>query len=386
MAAAPSNYTLALLTDTHYWHDTPTRQLFASRTGRLPERDGLLVHRSPQIIASVLQSLAGFASSGGTAAIHIGDAGCGGGGFDQPAIEHAASLQTYRAMESSALARHDFRVHHIPGNHDLSPSQDGGLGAWYEHLGPSQRVSATTSAMGAIVQPRAYRSLHLGTRWKVLLLDSTDGVQTDRDGHGHIGRVQLSWLEAELQSAERQRQHVILCMHQLLIDPSGADTAEERRTRYALRSKRRANSIALDPTADMHGGGPSWIGEGDMIDNRASVLEVLSRYASVVRLSLHGHVHANTRALWRGIEFISLASTTEYPMEWFELRLSDCTAHLLPRPVEGVDEWRDESLQRETRPRRNDIKRGGDWLRAATHNRSSGMVEDDDGLLIEFCS
>jgi len=63
------------------------------------------------------------------------------------------------------------------------------------------------------------------------------------------------------------------------------------------------------------------------------VLELLLRHQHVVKLALHGHVHANTRTLVRGIEFVTLASTTEYPMEWFELRLSECSASLHAHPL-----------------------------------------------------
>jgi hypothetical protein len=49
---------------------------------------------------------------------------------------------------------------------------------------------------------------------------------------------------------------------------------------------------------------PTWIAEGDMIDNREAVLELLLRHQHVVKLALHGHVHANTRTLVRGIECV----------------------------------------------------------------------------------
>ena len=34
--------------------------------------------------------------------------------------------------------------------------------------------------------------------WRLLLLDSMDGVARDEDGHGHIGAEQLAWLVAQL--------------------------------------------------------------------------------------------------------------------------------------------------------------------------------------------
>ena len=64
-----------------------------------------------------------------------------------------------------------------------------------------------------------------------------------------------------------------------------------------------------------------------MIDNRHEVLAILAEHRSTVRLSLHGHVHANTLAWAHGIPFVSLASTTEFPMQWHELLLHDGNRH-----------------------------------------------------------
>ena len=97
---APS---IALFTDTHYWPQSPTRDRFAEQMAALPERDGLLVHRTPSILERLFHDLAGFASHGGTAAVHLGDVSCGGGGFNQPADEYVSALRSFRALETSLL-------------------------------------------------------------------------------------------------------------------------------------------------------------------------------------------------------------------------------------------------------------------------------------------
>ena len=249
-----------------------------------------------------------------------------------------------------------------------------GLEAWSNALGPAHRISSAAAAAGSVVElrPPIYRALHLGKRWRLLLLDSMDGVDRDLDGHGRVGGAQLGWLEAQLQAAERGRLHVILCMHQLLIDPTARLAATEQRTRRLWGKAGRSGSdggyaAALDPRAE---DGPSWIGEGDMVSNRAELLDVIARYSSTIRLSLHGHVHANSRATWRGVEFMSLASTSEYPMQWFELRLGECSAALLPHSLRLPALLR-ESANRDSRPGRNDIKRG------PLHNGTRAQLDAD---------
>ena len=247
-------------------------------------------------------------------------------------------------------------LHHIPGNHDLSPK--GGLDAWQHALGPQPpgAVFAAGAPTGL-----AYRRLHLdgpaSASWRVLLLDSTDGVATDADGHGAIGAAQLAWLEGSLQSAERQRVSVVLCMHQLLIDPStAAEVDDDERRRRRGKSSAGVGSSWLHPVADE---GPSWIAQGDMVRNRAEVLHVLARYSRVVRLSLHGHVHANTVTRWRGIPFVTLSSTTEWPMQWHSLQLEPCGAYTLHQhDLKLPAAVREESRARDTRPSRNRIKLG----------------------------
>ena len=60
---------------------------------------------------------------------------------------------------------------------------------------------------------------------------------------------------------------------------------------------------------------PSWLSwRGDFIDNRLEVLGLLARHTHV-RLSLHGHVHANTLTTRHGVAFVTGAAASEYPMQ-----------------------------------------------------------------------
>ena len=355
-----SSVLLGLVTDTHFWPASAARSAFTQLTDSASERDGLLVARSPLIVSTLLGELVEFSANGGAAAIHVGDAGCGGGGFHQPPVEHASSLMALRTLEAAALPT-GF-LHHIPGNHDLAPTPTGGLDAWQHALGPQPPGAAFLAGAPTRL---AYRKLHLdghpaSASWRVLLLDSTDGVATDADGHGAIGAAQLAWLEESLQAAERQRLSVVLCMHQLLVDPSSAAEMddEERRRRRGKGSigSGVGGSAWLHPVANS---APSWIAEGDMVKNRAEVLRVLGRYSRVVRLSLHGHVHANTVTRWRGIPFVTLSSTTEWPLQWHSLQLEACGAFTLQQhDLNLADAVREESRARDTRPGRNRIKLG----------------------------
>lgn len=110
-----------------------------------------------------------------------------------------------------------------------------------------------------------------------------------------------------------------------------------------------------------------------MVDNRHEVLEVLSRYASTIRISLHGHVHANTLASWHGIDFLTLSSTSEYPMQWFELLLGECDAQLIAHQLE-LPALRAESERRDNRPFRNAIKRG--LMHSDPHAGVEAIIED----------
>ena len=198
-----------------------------------------------------------------------------------------------------------------------------------------------------------YRSLLSShPTWRLLLLNSMDGIARDQDGHGHIGRAQLDWLTAELEAAQQAAQKVVLLMHQLLMDPT-APAAMLRNS--ARRGKRTPNVLA--PEVEVEEAGSSWIGFGDMIDNRKEVLALINRFPGVVRLSLHGHVHANTLVHAYGVAFATLSSTSEYPMQWHELQLDACEARLLQRPLDLAEERRLSSL-RDTRPGHNRVKLG----------------------------
>ena len=217
-------------------------------------------------------------------------------------------------------------------------------------MGSDQASVEAAGPSGCTAIRMPYRSLEMRPRWRLLLLNSMDGILYDRDGHGHIGSAQLRWLEGELQAASHVRQYVVLMMHQLLVDPT--------EPRFPSKSQRKGSRAAwadggmLEPVA-----GPDWIATGDMIDNRQEVLELLARHPGVVKLSLHGHVHANTLAHASGVTFATLSSTSEYPMQWHELQLDECEARLLQRPLALPDERR-LSENRDTRLGRNRIKLG----------------------------
>ena len=380
---------LALVTDTHYWPPSAARSDFVARMDAAPERDGLLVAKSPQVVSQLLKELANFSLRCGTAMIHMGDTVCGGGGFSQPENEYRSSLLSLRALESQALnGSRWFPLYHTPGNHDVAPApvrgrQARGLAAWratFAH--PPSRAHGTASYSGgdsveshpvgmaaaaADAPPPAYRVLPtVGMAWRVLLLDSMDGVTTDEDGHGYIGASQLGWLDTQLRLASQLKLSIVLIMHQLLVDPSKEDEDERRRARKrrlsgGTPSTEHGHPAAgwLGPTEQSHsGGGPSWIGAGDLIRNRAEVLRVLSNHTRTVKLSVHGHVHANTITRWRGIPFVTLAATTEWPMQWHELQLAPCALKLVQHDLRLPPATRVESMRRDTRPNRNNIKLG----------------------------
>jgi 3',5'-cyclic AMP phosphodiesterase CpdA len=309
------------------------------------ERDGLLIARSTSVLLRLLDDLAAFARGGGDGAIHLGDAVCGGGGFNQSADVYTSSLRWLRAMETRAAG--NWPIHHVPGNHDLSPA-GGGLRAWETTMAAtcirdssSPEESIATCDVDGGSQPGAdaspiYRSL----------------LTSHQDGHGHIGRAQLDWLTAELEAAQHGGQKVVLLMHQLLMDPTGPAAMLRNSAR---RGKRTPNVLA--PEVEVEEAGSNWIGFGDMIDNRKEVLALITRFPGVVRLSLHGHVHANTLVHAYGVAFATLSSTSEYPMQWHELQLDACEARLLQRPLDLAEERRLSAL-RDTRPGHNRVKLG----------------------------
>ena len=85
----------------------------------------------------------------------------------------------------------------------------------------------------------------------------------------------------------------------------------------------------------------------DFIDNREEVLALLARYDHV-RLSLHGHVHANTLTTRHGIAFVTNAAAGEYPMQWREVHVLPCEVRLRAHEL-GLPQLLDKSRRRETR-------------------------------------
>ena len=323
-SAPPPDLLLAMLTDTHFWLPSESRRQWAARSDAAPERDGLLVADSDVAAPALLGQIGRWAAEApNTSAVHVvhgGDAVCGGGSFGISAAEYEASLRLLAEQERAALPP-GVPVHHVPGNHDLDPHA-GGLGRWRDaFLGPN----ATKASPPA---PN-YRALSAGS-WRLLLLDSVDGIDADRDGHGHIGATQLAWLDSELKAAAAAHQQVALLMHQLLVEP-----------------------------VDEYGGGgaPEWLDRrGDLVDNAAEVLALIARHPHV-RLSFHGHVHANTLTVRGPTAFVSLASAGEWPMQWREARLFGCEAELRTHQL-AMPALLERSRLRDTRGGRNAAKLG----------------------------
>ena len=85
-----------------------------------------------------------------------------------------AALRHVLAAQRAALGA--WPVHHLPGNHDLDPSL-GGLAAWREVMGNAS--APPVHAAGN------YRSLRRAG-WRLLLLDTQDGVRHDTGTPRHI--------------------------------------------------------------------------------------------------------------------------------------------------------------------------------------------------------
>ena len=246
---------------------------------------------------------------------------CGGGSFGISAAEYEASLRLLAEQERAALPP-GVPVHHVPGNHDLDPHA-GGLGRWRDaFLGPN----ATTASPPA---PN-YRALSAGS-WRLLLLDSVDGIDADRDGHGHIGATQLAWLDSELKAAAAAHQQVALLMHQLLVEPVdeyGGGGAPEwlDRPRRPRRQRRRGARAHRAPPA------------------RAAVLP-----------RARAREHADGAR--PHCAFVSLASAGEWPMQWREARLFGCEAELRTHQL-AMPALLERSRLRDTRGGRNAAKLG----------------------------
>ena len=201
-SAADANETLfrfAVVSDTHFWLPSTARAEWVRQSDALPERDGLLVSDSDAVAQQLLAELAQFAVRGGSFAVHVGDSVCGGGSFRPPLEEYERGLLSFREQQRAALGSWPF--FHVPGNHDLDPVE-GGLAKWRRALGGSGNSSAASSEVG-------YRAVRVAPGWRLLLLDSMDGVPRDEDGHGHIGAAQLAWLAVQLDESAAASEQVI---------------------------------------------------------------------------------------------------------------------------------------------------------------------------------
>jgi len=159
--------------------------------------------------------------------------------------------------------------------------------------------------------------------WRLLLLDSMDGLTSDSDGHGHIGPAQLRWMGVQLAAAADAGENVALISHQLLVEPTTPGAAGR-----------------LPPFLSL---------QQDFVDNRHEVLRLLKKHPHV-RLSLHAHVHANSLTMRRGVPFVTSASASEYPMTWREVIVRRCgELELRSHQLAVSKETLDASAQRDTR-------------------------------------
>lgn len=320
VAASSSNasdlFRFAFVSDTHFWPRSVERHAFTSRSDAQPIRDGLLVAHSPETFEALLGDLRSFAASGGAFAVHAGDIACGGASFKASGAEFEAQLRSAARAERSALPV-GWPVHHMPGNHDLHPVV-GGLDVWWRVFGDGRELDGDGAR---------YYSLQRDG-WRLVLMDSASGVRIDTDGHGHVGHEQLEWLDAQLAAAAVEDEQVILIIHQLLVVPT-----------------------------DVAGRPHRWfVPQYDLVSNAHDVLSVLKRHAPIVRLVLHGHVHANSLTMRQGVAFVTTSSASEYPMMWREIAVRRCevemSSHALALPT-----LLEKSAQRDTRGV-NDVKKG----------------------------
>ena len=186
-AANETFFRFAVISDTHFWLPSTARAEWSRQSDEQSERDGLLVSDSDAIVQQLLAELTQFADRGGSFAVHAGDSVCGGSSFHPPLLEYERGLLAFRERQRAALG--SWPVYHVPGNHDLDPIE-GGLAKWRRTFGISGRGNSSHPELG-------YRALRVALGWRLLLLDSMDGVVHDTDGHGHIGEAQLAWLALE---------------------------------------------------------------------------------------------------------------------------------------------------------------------------------------------
>ena len=150
-------FVFAVMSDTHVWLPSAARDEYQRGSDGASERDGLLVDSSLTLLRQQLQTLQEFAATGGSFAIHCGDAVCGGGSFTKVAGEYESSLEAVVAEQRSALG--SWPVFYASGNHDVDPTE-GGLAKWRRLLGGSGMGEA---ASGAAV---GYRAVRVAPGWQ----------------------------------------------------------------------------------------------------------------------------------------------------------------------------------------------------------------------------
>ena len=264
--------TVGIVSDTHFWLDSPTG------FGRQFQQ------HTRHIQAVLLEEMQAARLD---LAVHLGDIACGGGAYGMSAAEFAKTLDWFlRALQDLS-----FPVHLLPGNHDAV------LGETY---------AAVSRALG--LEPGLGKTVELpevGAQLELLHSQGHDAGMIDAalpsdPTYGYVQPEELARFEEALSACGNR--NVIVFTHQLLMDMSSGNSPTE----------------ALKTTV-----------------NRRSVLDIMERHGKV-RAVFQGHVHAYDVHPVGGVAFVVAPPVITSPCAWLELRLSRTGAvlqpHLLPLP------------------------------------------------------
>lgn len=266
--------TIALCTDTHFWHGGNN---FQSSDGRIQ------LQSATELIQSTL--IDEICKSDPDIVIHLGDWVCGGGSFNMSKTQFCQSLQQMQ----SAFATLPAPVYALPGNHDCPAGEDY---SYFAQLWNSQPGLGYT-----IDLPEAR-----------LILLNTQGHSQAQLGAAYPGDPISGWAsEAELKRLEDSlasagNRPILLFVHQLLYPWIGSQ-----------------------PWKDLY-----------QVENRQNVLELMARYGNV-RAVFQGHAHMldiqTTEIGENPCTFIVTPAIIEYPMAWLQLQL---TAHKLSVSIQRL--------------------------------------------------
>lgn len=264
--------TLGIVSDTHFWLDSPTG------FGRQFQQ------HTRYIQAALLEEMQAARLD---MAVHLGDIVCGGGAYGMSAAEFGRSLDWFLRE----LQELPFPVHLLPGNHDAV------LGETY---------AAVSRALG--LEPGLGKSIELPEVGAQLELLHSQGHDADMieaalpsdPTYGYVQPEELARFEDALSACGNR--NVLVFTHQLLMSMSSENASTE----------------ASKATA-----------------NRRSVLDIMERHAKV-RAVFQGHVHVYDVHPVGGVTFVVAPPVIVSPCAWLELRLSRTGGllqpHALPLP------------------------------------------------------